>query len=106
MASETESALQEADKLHTSEAQLRLLVDGTLDCAIFLLDIDGRVKSWNSGGERIKGYRQDEIIGQHFSRFYTTEDNAEQKPARALATAVREGRFTDEGWRVRKDGSR
>ena len=88
-----------------SEERFRLLVEGTREYAIFMLDPDGRVASWNSGAERIKGYRADEIIGQHFSRFYTPEDQARQKPAHALETAAREGKYEEETWRVRKDGS-
>jgi len=84
----------------------RLLMEGVRDYAIFLLDGAGRVSTWNSGAERIKGYRAEEIIGQHFSRFYPPEDVAAGKPARLLALAAREGRAEDKGWRVRKDGSR
>ena len=82
------------------------LVQSVVDYAIFMLDADGHVVSWNPGAERIKGYRADEIIGQHFSRFYTPEDCSEDAPARALKTAREAGRFGAEGWRVRKDGSR
>jgi PAS domain S-box-containing protein len=84
----------------------RLLVESVVDYAIFMLDAEGRVATWNLGAERIKGYRADEIVGQHFSRFYPPEDLANEKPARALEIARREGRFEDEGFRVRKDGSR
>src|SRR5689334_19708426 len=89
----------------TSEAY-RLLVEGVQDYAIFMLDGAGRVSTWNAGAERIKGYRAEEIVGQHFSRFYPPEAIAEGKPARLLAIAAREGRVEDAGWRVRKDGSR
>ena len=84
----------------------RLLVEGVQDYAIFMLDGAGRVATWNAGAERIKGYRAAEIVGQHFSRFYPPEAIAEGKPARLLAIAARDGRVEDEGWRVRKDGSR
>lgn len=84
----------------------RVLVEGIIDYAIYMLDPDGRVASWNLGAERFKGYRGAEIIGSHFSRFYTDEDRAACLPATALRTAATEGRFETEGWRVRKDGSR
>jgi PAS domain S-box-containing protein len=84
----------------------QLLVESVVDYAIFMLDAQGRVTSWNPGAERAKGYREDEIIGQHFSRFYTDEDRAAGLPAKALATAEKEGRFEHIGWRVRKDGTR
>jgi PAS domain S-box-containing protein len=86
--------------------RFRLLVEAVRDYAIFMLDPDGRVSSWNIGAERIKGYSAAEIIGCHFSRFYTEEDIASGKPARELETAAREGSLEDEGWRLRKDGSR
>jgi PAS domain S-box-containing protein len=84
----------------------RTLVEAISDYAIFMLDPDGHVVSWNSGAQRFKGYTSDEIIGQHFSRFYTPEDQVSGLPARALATASSEGRFEIQGWRVRKDGTR
>ncbi len=96
-------AAQEA--LRESERQLRLLVEGVTDYALFLLDPNGIVTSWNTGAQRIKGYTADEAIGQHFSRFYTEQDRAAGIPARALQTATVEGRFEAEGWRVRRDGS-
>jgi PAS domain S-box-containing protein len=83
----------------------RLLLDGLLDYAIFLLTPDGHVASWNAGAERLKGYRAEEIIGHSFERFYLPEDQAAGRPARLLATARSEGRVEDEGWRVRKDGT-
>ncbi|MEO8757087.1 MAG: ATP-binding protein [Devosia sp.] len=83
----------------------RLLVDAIADYAIYMLDGTGHVVSWNPGAQRFKGYRPDEIIGQHFSRFYTAEDRATGLPARALGIASTEGRFEAEGWRVRKDGT-
>ncbi len=88
------------------EEQYRLLVDSIKDYAIILLDPAGNVASWNPGVERIKGYRPGEVIGQNFSIFYPPEDVARGKPALELQKAVSEGRFEDEGWRVRKDGSR
>ncbi|MBW6425572.1 PAS domain S-box protein [Rhizobium sp. XQZ8] len=92
--------------LRQSEQQFRLLVQGVTDYAIYMLDLDGNVASWNAGAQRIKGYLPDEIIGEHFSKFYTDEDRDAGFPARALETAAREGRFEREGWRIRKDGSR
>jgi PAS domain S-box-containing protein len=82
------------------------LVESVKDYAIFLLDAEGRVRSWNAGAKLIKQYDWGEILGQHISRFYTEEDRAAHRPAHLLATAAREGRVEDEGWRVRKDGSR
>ena len=83
-----------------------LLVQSVSDYAIYMLDPEGIVSSWNPGAQRLKGYRADEIIGQHFSRFYTAEDRATGVPERALKTALETGEFKHEGWRVRKDGSR
>ena len=94
------------EALRQSEQQFRLLVQGVTDYAIYMLDPTGRVSNWNSGAQRIKGYAPAEIIGEHFSRFYTPEDQAAGVPALALATAVEVGRFEKEGWRQRKDGSR
>jgi PAS domain S-box-containing protein len=88
------------------EGRFERLVNAVRDYAIYLLDRDGHVASWNAGAQRFKGYRADEIIGQHFSRFYTEEDRATGLPQRALDTAATEGRFEAEGWRVRKDGTR
>ncbi|WP_414127730.1 PAS domain S-box protein [Rhizobium jaguaris] len=93
-------------KLTRSEEQFRILVQGVADYAIYMLDPQGRVSSWNLGAQRIKGYTQREILGQHFSRFYTQEDRAAGLPWRALDIAAEDGRFENEGWRVRKDGSR
>jgi PAS domain S-box-containing protein len=84
----------------------RLLVQSVVDYAIFMLDPKGRVTNWNAGAERIKGYRPDEIVGQHFSRFYTSEDQKAGVPQKALETARETGRYEAEGWRVRKDGTR
>jgi PAS domain S-box-containing protein len=94
------------DALRRSEERFRLLVQSVTDYAIYMLDPTGKVTSWNAGAERFKGYVADEIIGEHFSRFYPPEDREAGTPARALATAEREGRFEAEGWRLRKDGSR
>jgi PAS domain S-box-containing protein len=97
---------QAQEKLRESEQAFRMLVNGISDYAIYMLSPNGEVTNWNLGAERIKGYSAEEVVGSHFSRFYTPEDQAEGKPARALAIAAAEGRFDAEGWRVRKDGSR
>ncbi|MGY6282084.1 PAS domain S-box protein [Methylorubrum extorquens] len=97
-------ATQEA--LQQSEQRFRLLVQGVQDYAIYMLDPQGKVSSWNRGAQRFKGYTDAEIIGEHFSRFYTDEDRATDLPTRALRTAADEGRFEAEGWRLRKDGTR
>ncbi len=89
-----------------SERRFRLLVQGVTDYAIFMLSPEGYVTNWNPGARRIKGFTAEEIIGSHFSRFYTEEDRAAGLPQRGLATSAREGRFEAEGWRVRRDGSR
>jgi PAS domain S-box-containing protein len=94
------------EALHQSEERVRLLVDGVSEYAIFMLDPDGCVVSWNPGAERIKGYAAQEIIGQHVSRFYVPEDVAGGKAQRLLAEAARQGKVEDEGWRARKDGTR
>ncbi|MBL0403938.1 PAS domain S-box protein [Microvirga aerilata] len=94
------------DALKESEERFRLLVQGVTDYAIYMLDPTGHVTNWNAGAQRIKGYQPDEILGQHFSRFYTQEDLATELPRRALETAAREGKFEAEGWRIRKDGTR
>ncbi len=90
--------------LHQSEEQFRLLVQGVSDYAIYLLDLNGNVTNWNLGAQRIKGYLPNEIIGQHFSRFYTDEERAANVPQQALETAEGQGRYEREGWRIRKDG--
>ncbi len=95
-----------ADRLKESEQTFQLLVQSVTDYAIFMLDPKGHVANWNPGAERIKGYTRAEIIGEHFSRFYTEEDRLAGVPAQALATARREGRFEQENWRIRKDGTR
>ncbi|NZD50128.1 hybrid sensor histidine kinase/response regulator [Rhizobium leguminosarum] len=92
--------------IRQSEEQFRRLVQGVSDYAIYMLDPDGNVSSWNFGAERIKGYRPQEIIGRHFSTFYTPEDREAGLPETALGIARAEGRFEREGWRVRKDGTR
>jgi PAS domain S-box-containing protein len=89
-----------------STERLGLLVEAVEEYAIFMLDPDGTVATWNAGAHRIKGYAADEIIGRHFSVFYTDEEIAAGKPQRELDQATAEGRVRDEGWRVRKDGSR
>jgi PAS domain S-box-containing protein len=89
-----------------SERRYRRLVESVIDYAIFQLDVNGIIATWNIGAQRIKGYSADEIIGQHFSRFYSEEDRAAGVPARALKTATEEGRYEAEGWRVRKDGTK
>jgi PAS domain S-box-containing protein len=103
---ESEARLRELAAINRSEAQFRLLVRGVTDYAIFMLDPEGVVISWNLGAQRIKGYLPEEIVGQHFSKFYTREDRAAGLPQRGLEAARREGRFENEGWRVRKDGTR
>lgn len=92
--------------LSTSQEQFRHLVQGVTDYAIYMLDLEGHVSSWNEGARRIKGYEPDEIIGEHFSRFYTEDDREAGEPSRALETARSEGRFIAEAWRVRKNGER
>ena len=95
-----------APALGAKERQFELLVQSVIDYAIFMLDPTGKVASWNTGAQRIKGYAASEIIGQHLSRFYSEEDRAAGVPQQALATAEREGRIEMEGWRVRRDGTR
>ena len=94
------------EELRQSEERFRLLVESVVDHAIFMLDPQGHIISWNAGAERIKGYRAEEIIGQHFSCFYPAEYLQRGKPERELVLAKAEGRLEDEGWRLRKDGSR
>ncbi|HVJ52914.1 MAG TPA: PAS domain S-box protein [Aliidongia sp.] len=101
----TEQRAAELEVLE-SERRFRLLVEGVTDYAIYMLSPEGTVTNWNAGAHRIKGYSAAEIVGQHFSRFYTPEDVRAGLPDRALATARRDGRYDAEGWRVRKDGSR
>jgi PAS domain S-box-containing protein len=97
---QTEEALRQSDE------RLNLLVQGVKDYAILMLDPEGRVTTWNDGAERIKGYRAEEVIGQHFSIFYTPEAVAQDKPSQELKIAAEQWRFEEEGWRVRKDGTR
>jgi PAS domain S-box-containing protein len=103
---QTSSADTGQDPLVRGEVAFRLLVEAVVDYAIFLLGPDGRVLTWNFGAQRIKGYTADEIIGQHFSRFYTPEDRDAGRPDFLLGRAAEYGRFEDEGWRLRKDGTR
>jgi PAS domain S-box-containing protein len=97
---------QAEEKLRLSEERFRLLIEGVKDYAIFMLDPLGRVATWNAGAQRLKGYTAEEIIGEHFSRFYPREDLEAGKPARELEIATATGKYEEEGWRVRKDGSR
>ncbi|PSJ42102.1 hybrid sensor histidine kinase/response regulator [Allosphingosinicella deserti] len=91
---------------HLTDRKFELLVQSVTDYAIYMLDAEGRIVTWNPGAERFKGYTADEVTGEHFSRFFTREDQEAELPARALRIAAREGRFEAEGWRVRKDGTR
>ena len=93
------------ENLRQSEEQFRLLVQSVTDYAIFMLDVTGHVASWNAGAQRIKGYAPEEIIGRHFSNFYTEADRAAGLPRTGLETAAREGRWEHEGQRLRRDGS-
>ncbi len=105
--SEAQPGLQrEFEELRRSEERFRLLVERVQDYAIFMLDPEGRIASWNVGAERIKGYSASEVIGRHFSIFYPPEDVAAGKPQMLLRKAQEEGRVEDEGWRLRRDGSR
>ena len=105
MYTDSERVTRGAEHLRQSEERFRLLVEGVLDYAIFMLDPDGYVLTWNAGAERFKGYRADEIVGSHFSRFYPPEALERGLPAHELEVAERLGSYEDEGWRVRKDGS-
>ncbi|MBZ6076210.1 hybrid sensor histidine kinase/response regulator [Microvirga puerhi] len=97
---------QAEEALKLSEQRFRTLVQGVTDYAIYMLDPEGYITNWNTGAQRFKGYTEDEIIGTHFSHFYTEEDRTTGLPSRALKTAVEQGKFESEGWRVRKDGTR
>src|SRR6267378_307644 len=97
---------RKSEKLRVSEERFRLLVERVKDYAIFMLDTEGGIVSWNLGAERISGYRQNEIVGKHFSVFYPLEDVQAGEPANGLKMTVAETRFEEEGWRIRKDGSR
>ncbi|MGO4712895.1 putative bifunctional diguanylate cyclase/phosphodiesterase [Bradyrhizobium sp. 2TAF24] len=94
------------DAIRQSERRFRLLVEGITDYAIYMLDTDGTIANWNAGAERAKGYTAEEIVGQHYSVFYSAEERAAGEPARNLNTALTAGKFEAEGWRLRKDGSR
>jgi PAS domain S-box-containing protein len=102
----TDQRKQEQEKLQESEERFRLLIDGAKDYAIIMLDIDGLVTSWNEGARRLKGWYEQEILGRHFSVFYTEEAVAAGHPEHELELAVAEGRYAEEGWRVRKNGSK
>lgn len=104
----TQRKLQEdsIQKLLESEERFRLLVDQVRDYAIFILDAKGNIVSWNQGARRLKGYTADEVLGKHFSIFYTPQDLAKDHPTKELSIAIRDGRYEEEGWRIRKDGSR
>src|SRR6195952_2561474 len=96
----------DTENLRVSEERFRLLVESVRDYAIFMLDPDGIVMTWNAGAQRFKGYEAHEIIGQHFSRFYPPDALARKLPEHELAVAAEKGSFEDEGWRLRKDGTR
>jgi PAS domain S-box-containing protein len=98
--------LTRTPSLKESDERFRVLVESIRDYAVFMLDRKGRVETWNTGAALIKGYQHDEIVGKSIELFYTPEDRANGRPARLLAEAAREGRVEDEGWRVRKDGTR
>jgi PAS domain S-box-containing protein len=106
LSSSSEDAPAQAGLRQISSEQYRLLVDSVKDYAIFMLDADGHVQTWTAGAQTIKGYSHAEIVGKHISTFYTPEDAAAGLPQRLLQAAARDGRVEDEGWRVRKDGSR
>src|SRR5271154_3373189 len=104
---QAERALRDAnEELRTSEERFRLMVSGVKEYAIYLLDVEGRVASWNAGAQRLKGWRAEEIVGQNFAAFYSPEDRAEKKPSGALEMARKKGSFEGEGWGCRKDGTR
>jgi PAS domain S-box-containing protein len=94
------------ERLHRSEEDFELLVDSVRDCGMFMVDLSGVVTTWNTGARNVKQYAAEEIIGRNFACFYTPEDRSANKPMRALETAARDGQFKDEGWRLRKDGTR
>src|SRR5262245_4461366 len=101
----SEKDQQRQRDLFESERNFRLLVEGVADYALYMLDPTGVITSWNIGGQRIKGYEPGEILGQHFSRFYTETDRANGKPKRALQIAPHKGLYENDGWRVPKDGT-
>jgi PAS domain S-box-containing protein len=100
-----EAPRQIQELLLESEERFRLLVEGVKDYAIFMLDADGYITTWNLGAQRIKGYESEEIIGEHFSIFYTDEDVGRRHPEEELRIAAADGSYEEEGIRVRKDGS-
>src|SRR5262245_33133886 len=107
MATQTEQQESTLQKMvEVTNEDVRLLIENVRDYAILLLDPEGRIATWTKAAEHINGYRPEEIICKHFSIFYPREDVEDGKPARELKVAAEEGRFEDEGWRVRKDGSR
>jgi PAS domain S-box-containing protein len=106
LAAANEQLIKEAAERERAESRFQHLVEAVVDYALFMLDRNGIISNWNTGAERIKGYLASEIVGRHFECFYTDEDRAAGVPARALATAAKDGKFEAEGWRVRKDGSR
>jgi PAS domain S-box-containing protein len=106
LAAANDRLIREAAERERAEGRFQHLVEAVVDYALFTLDSNGIISNWNTGAERIKGYRASEIVGRHFECFYTAEDRAAGAPARALATAAKDGKFEAEGWRVRKDGSR
>src|SRR5438552_18215349 len=95
-----------ADTLTSSEERYRSLVENIKDYAVYMLDADGHIATWNRGAEKTKGYRADEVIGKHFSIFFTEEDVKNGRPWKLLEVATNEGRVEDEAWRVRKNGQR
>src|SRR5215216_7693950 len=97
---------QKAISIADPDQRFRLLIDSVVDYAIYMLDPEGRIVSWNPGAQRFKGYTADEIIGEHYSRFFDDADRQADVPGRALRIAAREGRYEAEGWRIRKDGTR
>src|SRR4051812_21483122 len=96
---------QRAVRMELADEHFRLLVESVADYAIYLLEPDGTIRSWNAGAQRLKGYTAAEIVGKSFSRFFSPEDRESGKPAQLLAAALRDGRIEDVGWRIRKDGS-
>ena len=98
--------VEPVSSLKESDDRFRVLVESIRDYAVFMLDRDGRVATWNTGAALIKGYQREEIVGKPIELFYTREDRESGRPARLLAQAANEGRIEDEGWRVRKDGTR
>ncbi|MCC8536090.1 PAS domain S-box protein [Xanthomonas axonopodis pv. poinsettiicola] len=103
---DAQTAIDNAGPLSHDSRQCQLLVQSVSDYAIYMLDVAGNVRSWNPGGERIKGYRADEVLGVHFSRFYLPDDVQRNEPMHNLELARQQGRLATEGWRLRKDGSR